>query len=136
MAFISKEDLYLSILEDELNEITRGNDAIITAAISAAEADLRVYLFDSYDVDTIFSSVGTARHQMLVQLCADVTIWFLVARLQAGQDTDARKSRYDRAIAWLKMVKRSGTYADLPRRESTVQTHISHGSNLKRNNYF
>lgn len=136
MAFLLKTDLYLSILQDELEEITRGDDTLVTSALSASEAEMKVYLYDSYDVDAIFAATGTDRHQMLVQLGTDIAIWFLVARVQAGQNTDDRKARFDRAIAWMKMVQKTKTYADLPRREMTVQTHILHGSNPKRKNYF
>ena len=136
MAFLLKSDLYLSILQDELEEITRGDDTIVTSALSSAEAELKVYLFDSYDVETIFQKTGNDRHQMLLQLGRDIAIYFLTARLQAGQDTEDRRQRFDRAIAWLKMVQKTKTYADLPRREIPVQTHIQYGSNPKRKNYF
>ncbi len=136
MAYILKADLLTKILEDELDEITRDDDTILANALSAAEAELRTYLYDSYDVVAIFAATGTDRHQLLVQLGADIAIYYLVARLQAGQDTDDRKSRYDRAITWLKAAQKSETYADLPRRTETVQTHAVFGGNPKRSNYF
>jgi phage gp36-like protein len=137
MAFIDKDDLKLSILEDELDAIVRGDDDLILQAISAAEAEMRGYLYDSYDVDGIFSAEGDERHALLVKMCADIAIWGIVATVQAGQALGDRQARYDRAIAWLKMVKKMETYADLPRRESTVQTHIRAGySGPKRNNYY
>jgi len=136
MAFIAKSDLYLSILQDELNQIVRNDDTIIDQAISAAEAEMRAYLYDSYDVDAIFGATGSSRHQLLVKYCVDIAIWAIVAATQAGQALDDRKARYDRACRWLKMVRDSETYADLPRRTNTKQTHISYGVGSKRNNYY
>jgi len=136
MAFIAKSDLYLSILSDELAEITRGDDTIVDQAISAAVSECKGFLYDSYDVDTIFAQAGANRHPLLVKYCVDMAVWAIVAATQAGQDLDDRKARYDRACAWLKMVAKMENYADLPRRTSTVQTHISSGSGTKRNNYF
>lgn len=136
MAFIEKADLKLSILVDELDQIVREDDTIIDQAISAAEAEMRAYLYDSYDVDAIFSKIGDNRHQLLVKYCVDIAIWGIVAATQAGQDLEDRKSRYDRACAWLKMVRKMEDYADLPRRSATVQTHIRYGSGTKRNNYY
>jgi hypothetical protein len=136
MAFLNKADLYVTILEDELNEITRSDDTLITAACSAAVAEMKVYLNDSYDVNVIFSSTGTARHQLLLNLGADMAVYFIVARCMAGQDLEDRKSRYDRAVKTLKAFQKSETYADLPRREVTAQKHISFKSNGKRSNYF
>jgi len=134
--FIGKADLYIAILEDELEEIVRGDDTIVASAMHSAEAEMRTYLFDSFDVDVIFAKKGAERHALLVNLCADIAIYLLVARLQAGQYVDDRKARYDRAVSWLKMSAKTELYNDLPRREETVQKHIIHGSNPKRVNYF
>lgn len=137
MAFIAKADMKLSILTEELEQITRGDNTLIATAISAAEAEMRAYLYDSYDVDTIFAETGADRHQLLVKFCVDIAVWGIVAATQAGIALDDRKARYDRACAWLKMVAKMGTYADLPLREETVQTHIRAGySSPKRNNYY
>lgn len=136
MALISKPDLKLSILEDELDEITRGDDAIVTAAINSAQGEMRTYLYDSYDVDTIFSQTGDSRNQMLVNLLADMAVYLIVASVQAGQDLEDRRARYKRAITWLKEAQDTKTYSDLPRRETTQQTHFLFGSNSKRNNYY
>lgn len=134
--FIDKTDLYLAILEDELEEITRGDDTLINQAISAAVSEARTYLHDSYEVDTIFAAAGAARHALLLGLVADMAVYLLVARVQAGQDVDDRRARYDRAVAWLKAAQKSDTYSDLPRREETAQNHISTGSLPKRNNRY
>lgn len=136
MAFITKTDLYPFILQDELDEITRGDDTFVESAISAAVAEMRTYLYDSYDVDTIFAKTGNDRHALLVNFAADIAIWFLIARSQAGQAIDDRKARYDRAVAWLKQAQKSQTYSDLERREENVQKHISYGSNEKRKNHY
>lgn len=136
MAFLAKADLYLSILQDELEEITREDDTLVTSALSAAEAEMKTYLFDSYDTEDIFGETGANRHPMLVRVGADIAIWFLVARVQAGQEMEDRKARYDRALAWLKAVQKSENYADLPRREATEETKIVYGSNAKRENHY
>jgi phage gp36-like protein len=136
MAIIAKADLYQSIREDELNQIVRQDHRLINMAISAALSEIKVYLYDSYDVDSIFSQTGDDRHQTLVRHAVDITIWFIVARTQAGIALDDRKARYDRACKWLKMVRDSETYADLPRRATTKQVHIKYGVGTKRNNYY
>jgi len=136
MAFLTKSDLLLSILEEELDEITRGDDTLIDQAALAAISEMRGWLYDTFDVDAIFAATGSNRHALLVQYAADIAIWLIVARGQAGQDFDDRKSRYDRAIAWLKAAAKTDMFADLPRRTATVQTVITYGSNAKRSNYY
>ncbi len=134
--FLAKADLYLKILQVELNEITRNDDTLVTQALLAAESELRGYLFDNFDVDVIFAATGAARHPMLVDACSDIAIWNLAARVQAGIDLDDRQRRYERAIAWAKAVAKTEFFADLPRRTVTAQTQIVYGSNPKRSNYF
>lgn len=136
MAFLLKSDLYLSILQEELEEITRSDDALVSQAMLAAETEMRQWLFDTFDVDAAFSAVGANRHALLVQYGCDLAIYYIVARCMAGQDFDDRKSRYDRAIAWLKSAAKTELYSDLPRRTENKQMHFVHGSNQKRSNYF
>lgn len=136
MAFLTRNDLMVKILEEELDEITREDATTEANALSAAEAEMRTYLYDSYDVDAIFAAVGDLRHKLLVQLGADIAVYYLSARSQAGQDIEERRRRYDRAITWLRTAQDTKTYADLPRRAETIQTHAVFGSNPKRGNYF
>lgn len=136
MAFLVESDLHLSILQDELDEITRGDTAIVTQAMLAAETEMRQWLYDTFDVDTAFAQTGTSRHALLVQYGSDIAIYFIVARGMGGQDFEDRKSRYDRAIAWFKSAAKTELYSDLPRRTETKQSHIAYGSNPKRSNYF
>jgi phage gp36-like protein len=134
--FLSKSDLHVSILPEELDEITRDDDTLVLTALEAAEAEMRMYLFDTFDVDAIFSAVGSARNKLLVNHGADIAIYLLVARGQGGQDFQDRKDRYDRAIKYLKAASKTEYYVDLPRRENTVQTVAKYGSNPKRSNYY
>lgn len=136
MAFIEKTDLKISILIDELNQITRNDDTLVLQSISAAVSEMRGYLYDSYDVDAIFGATGTDRHQLLVKYAVDIAVWGIVAATQAGQDLEDRQARYDRAVKWLRMVQKMSNYADLPLRETTIQTHIRINSGTKRNNHY
>lgn len=134
--FIEKADLLTKILEDELEEITREDNTLITAAIGSAIQEMDTWLYDSYVTETIWEQTGDGRNKLLIDLGTDIALYLLVARVQAGQDVADRKDRYDRAIRLLKQIQKSETYANLPRREDTKQEHISYGSRLKRNNYF
>lgn len=134
MPFISLQDLHTKIHAGELDAIVGGDDTLVDAAIEGAIAEMRLYLFDSYDTDVIFSATGTDRHQLLVRLAVDITLYDLVGRLQAGQDTDDRRSRYDRAIKWLRAVQATQTYPNLPRREQRKQETITWGSNPRNQN--
>jgi phage gp36-like protein len=134
--FLTKVDLLTYIIAEELDEITRADDAIIDACIEAAVGEARTYLYDSFDVDTIFNQTGSNRHSLLKRIIANIALYDIVSRCQIGQEIDQRKARYDESVKWLKSVQKTETYADLPRRATTEQTHIKYGSNLKRTNRF
>ena len=141
MAFITKADISRSLLEEELDEITRSDQAIIDNAISTAIAEMKSHLYDWYDTETIFDATGTERDSLLVQFAVDIAIYNIVAILQAGQDTDDREARYKRALAWLKAASKpidskDRIYPDLPLREKTKSTKILSNSRAKRNNYY
>lgn len=136
MAFLIAADLNAVILPQELNEVTRGDSAMVTAALDAAVEEMKAFLHDSYDVDDVFGKTGNDRHALLVRYGCDIAVYFLIARNQAGQELEDRRDRFDRAIRWLKEVQKSETYSSLARRAETAQKHISHGSNPKRGNYF
>lgn len=134
--FLTKTDLYTAIIEDELEEITRGDDSIINAALVSAEAEAKTYLYDTYDTETIFNQSGTSRHALLVNILSDIAIYLIVARVQAGQNIEDREARYKRAVATLKQYQNHESYSDLPRRTEQMQTVFSFGSKPKRNNYY
>lgn len=134
--FLTKSDLRIGITESELNAIVGNDDTIIATICSVAIAEMRTYLYDNYNVDNIFNTTGSNRHQMLLNLGVDIAIYLIVARCQVGVDNGDKKARYDRAISILKQLQKSTLYSDLPRRENTTQTHINVSSNPKRSNYF
>jgi phage gp36-like protein len=134
--FILKADLHTKILPEELTEITRNDDTLVLTACAAAESEMRTYLFDVFDVVTIFANTGANRHALLLDMCVDVALYLLVARTQGGQDVSDRQARYDRAVKWAKVASRTENYNDLPRRENTAQDHFLYGSNPKRKNYY
>jgi len=141
MAFIDKSDLTRVILEEELNEITRNDSAIVENAISTAIAEVKSHLFDWYDVDVIFAKSGDERDALLVQFTIDIAIYNIVAIVQAGQNIDDREARYKRAISWLKAAtkpldSKDRIHPDLPLREKTKSTKVISHSQTKRNNYY
>lgn len=134
--FLTKKDLIAAIPEDELDEITRKDESVTQQALAASISTMMVYLFDSYNTESIFAQTGVARHALILQTGIDIAVYFITGRGQAGQNVDDRKSRYDRSIKLLEAFKKSETYSDLPRREDRKQQSISFKSNPKRGNYF
>jgi len=135
--FIEKIDLLTVFHFRELEEISEGDDTVIDAMLYAAVDEMRAYLSDNYDITTIFGKTGTDRNKMLVRIGCDIAAYHLIAGDVAGQDREDRKERYDRSIAWLKMVSKKTQYTDLEQAvEDDDNAEVNYGSNKKRRNYF
>ncbi len=139
MTFISKTDLTKNIRLEELDQITREDDTIIAFGIDAAIAELRGYLAKAYNVSSIFSQTGTARHALLVNFAIDISIYIIISTALPGQDIEDRRARYKRAIDWCKGVQKGEIATDLPELEVTAANTTSRGAfgeHVKRNNNF
>ena len=141
MAFIEKTDLYSAIRQEELQQITRGDDALIYFAIDSATAEIKSYLsYGYFDVNFIFAQTGNNRNKLLMNYLIDITLYIMVSVALPGQDLEDRRARYKRAIDWLKSVKNGEIYTDLPKitvsEEATAKPRGAVGKHDKRNNYY
>jgi hypothetical protein len=125
--------MYLSILEMQtvmyayqLEEISEGNDIIVTTAINTAIEEVKSYLTGNqmkewndgrkqYDVAAIFAATGTARNELILTLTKTCAEWHILQLSNVDIIYDKIKDRYDRAIAYLKqLAKGQITIAGLP----------------------
>ncbi len=138
MAFIDKTDITKSLHLEYLDEITRNDDLIVNANIDAAEAEMKAYLANIYDVVAIFSKTGSYRNALLVEFNVDIAIYNLVDIDRPGIDMEDRRARYKRAIDWLKQVRDGNLSADLPLLENDEEKKhpVQWGSKPKRNNHY
>lgn len=139
MAYLTIQELNTHLHDELVETITRGDDAIATAAIDAAIQEARGYL-KAFDTDRIFSATGSKRNQLLLIFVKDIAVWHLNNLCNAGNDIELRKNRYERAVDWLKAVQKGNVSPDLPEREPDAgRTYknnpigaIAYGSNPKR----
>jgi phage gp36-like protein len=137
--FVEKTDLIKEIRLEELNQITRNDDTLITYSCDVAISEMKSYLYPTYNVNSIFSATGTSRHPLLLNFGIDIAIYILVATALPGQDLEDRRARYKRAIDWLKGVNKGDISTDLPVGDLVSPNNIKKGAvgeHKKRNNYF
>jgi len=135
--FIEKIDLLTIFQLRELEAISEGDDMVIDSMLYAAIDEMRAYLSDNFDIDTIFAKTGNDRNRMLVRIGCDIAAYHLIAADVAGQDREDRRERYDRALDWLKMVSKKTQYTDLEQAiEDDDNAEVNYGSNKKRRNYY
>lgn len=100
MAYLTIEDMYTHIYQENIETISRGDDAAMLSAIDAAIEEASGYL-TKYDTRKIFSATGNRRNAILLLFIKDIAAWHFVNLCNAGGDLDLREKRYNRAIEWL-----------------------------------
>lgn len=143
MAYLTVEDMYTHIYRENIETISRGDEAVMLSAIDAAMEEASGYL-TRYDTQAIFSATGDDRNAILLLFIKDIAAWHFVNLCNAGVDLDLREKRYDRAIEWLENnqnrnnpslpAKPEDTDGDTP--SGCGCGGMDYGSNRKRDNHF
>ncbi|PKP09861.1 MAG: DUF1320 domain-containing protein [Bacteroidetes bacterium HGW-Bacteroidetes-4] len=114
MAFIEETDLARAMRQEYIDEIKRTDDALIPHCTGSAIAEMKTYLRETYDVDTIFAKTAAQRNSLLVTFAVDIAIYNLIEAVPVGVDVEQRRLRYKRAIDWLIGVQKQNIMPDLP----------------------
>lgn len=113
--FLQDSDLGATIYNYQIEQITDGDEGIVLQAMQAAEEEIRSYLSGNnkkewsdgrpkYDVDAILSASGAARNSLLVRQASTIAKWYIVELCNADIIYETAKDRYDRTVAWLKLL--------------------------------
>ena len=135
--YTTKAELKTHMDVDDIDVITGSDDTIVDAAIDGATQEAKGYLSE-FDISAIFSATGANRNTLLLTFVKDIAVWHLLVLSNYKADVEFRKTRYERAVAWLKSVQKGDVVPDLPVRVTTEDKpgKIIWGSNQKRNNHF
>lgn len=138
MSFITINDLLSAIYPEQLDAITRNDDALPQFGIDAAIEEMKGYLAPKYDVVTIFAKAGALRNNLLVVLSRDMAVYHILSLSNPGINFESKKARYDRAIEWLKQVQRDQVNPpDLEKKIIDVANNrILMSSNTKRREHY
>ncbi len=135
--YLAPNELHTHLYPEELAAIIRDDETIVQSAIDTAIAYAKSKLAKDYDIDTIFSTEGSERNPLLLNIVKDIALWELITLANPSVDYEKTKFRYERATDWLTAVYK-GMPADLPKRETNAKPtgSFSLHSNPKRSNYF
>lgn len=140
--FISKSDYEATVHREILDAITRQDEAVVEICSERAISEMRCYLSGRYDCNKIFSSTGSDRNQLVLMMCIDISVYHLFCIHNPQKLTQTRKERYERAVEWLKAVRRGDISVEgLPLVERTPgeerdSSPYQMRSNPKRQNHF
>ena len=135
--FIELSDYDASIHRDILDALTRNDDAIVEICEDRAIAEMRGYLSGHYDCDKLFAATGDERNQLVLMMALDIAIYHIFSIHNPQKLTQLRKDRYERAVEWLKAVKKGMSVDGVPELEK-VERKSSYElrSNQKRINHY
>lgn len=112
--FLNEDDYKVVCDEDELDVLTRSDAKTRQKAERVAMEEVASYLRPRYDTDKAFSVSGDDRNDMLVQVTANIALYYLAHWLPQSLALDGRQELYDNAIAWLNKVSKGGAMPNLP----------------------
>lgn len=140
--FLSKEDFDATVHRDILEAVTRQDEAVVEICTERAIAEMRCYLSGRYDCDVVFSATGTGRNQLVLMMLTDIAVYHLFCIHNPMKLSTMRKDRYERAVEWMKAVRRGDISIDgLPPANKTPEqvkasSPYQMRSNPKRINHF
>jgi len=138
--FIDINDYDASIHRDILDSLVREDESLVEICEDRAIAEMRCYLSGRYDCDTIFSTSGKSRHQLILMMALDIAIYHIFSIHNPVKLSQLRKDRYERAVEWLKAVA-SGSISIEGAPLAPADVQLAHQSfrivsNHKRHNHF
>ncbi len=112
--FLSQDDYRVVCDEVELDVLTRSEEAIRQKAERVAMEEVASYIRPRYDIEGAFAAQGNARNSMLVQITANISLYYLAHWLPGGMALDRRQVLYEQAVEWLTRVSKGSAMPDLP----------------------
>ena len=138
--FVQLTDYDASIHRDILDALVREDETIIEICEDRAIAEMRCHLSKRYDRERIFSATGEERHQLILMMVIDITVYHIFCIHNPTKLSAMRKDRYERAVEWMKAVSGEDISIDgaplLPKEGRAAKSTFIVKSNPKRVNHF
>jgi phage gp36-like protein len=113
-AFLTAEDIRVSLRDLFLSEIT-DDDIVIAEKAELQCIDLvRSYLSGRYDVDALFAATGADRKPLLVERVTNLFVYRIYKRINPRKMSEDVKLSYDETLEWLNGVARGKFNPDFP----------------------
>lgn len=136
MAYLQCDDYLLQIQDVNLQQIINNNEAIRENAGLLAEAEARSFLIQKYDFESELSKSGTERDPQLLAYIIDIALFHLHSRIAPRNVPELRQTRYENALAWLKMCAFGDVTPKLTPISPAQGNRIRYGGNTKKINQY
>jgi phage gp36-like protein len=112
--YLTEDDYSVVCDEVELDVLTQSEEAIRQKAERVAMEEVASYIRPRYDIAAAFAAQGDDRNSMLVQIVANIALYYLAHWLPGGMSLDRRQVLYEQSIEWLTKVGKGSAMPDLP----------------------
>lgn len=136
--FIDPADYDATVHREIVDALTRGEDATLDICEERAISEMKSHLAGRYDVEALFDARSAERHPLVLMMCLDIAVYHIYTVGNPQKLSQMRKDRYERAVEWMKAVKRGNADingAPLLAGEERSRDFLHH-SNPKRCNRF
>lgn len=113
--FLNDNELNTHLYDYQLQQIVECDKTIVSAAISAAMAEVRSYLAVRYDVDKIYSASGDGRDPLILDCVKTIAVWRIIKLANVDILYDKYRQLYDSTIKYLSDIAAGALMPDLPR---------------------
>ncbi len=144
MAIINIQDIYSSVYEEIVTEITREETELVDRAITRATDEAKMYL-SRWDLMALFGDDDTAptvNDTFLKDICVDIAVYRLVLLGAPNIKLETAKEGYKDAVRSLEKLQAGRMQPDgWPYKDTTGETapngnSIEWSSNARRRNHF
>jgi hypothetical protein len=136
MPYLNATDYTMQIQDVNLQQIISANVAIRESADLLAQAEARSYLIQKYDFDAEMLKTGTQRDPQLLAYIIDISLFHLHSRIAPRNIPELRQTRYENAIAFLKMCSFGEVTPKLTPISPAQGNRIRYGGNAKKINQY
>ena len=103
--FITPDDYDATVHREILDSLVREDRNVIEICEDRAIDEMRCYMSQAYDCDSIFSARGEQRSQLVLMFALDISV-------NPHNMSQIRIDRYERAVEWLKGIQKGQIRVD------------------------
>lgn len=112
--YLTKDDYTPVCSARELEILQQSDTESRIRAESTALEEVAGYLRTRFDMEAEFAREGKARNAYLVQVCVNITLYYLVHWLPGKMSSGNRTELYENAVEWLEKVQAGKVSPALP----------------------
>ena len=104
--FITPDDYDATVHREILDSLVREDRNVIEICEDRAIDEMRCYMSQVYDCDSIFSACGEQRSQLVLMFALDISVYHIFCIHNPHNMSQIRIDRYERAVEWLKGIQK------------------------------